>query len=47
MRTTRPEHESVHAHPYVVTLGLDAFEDEHAGAFLAIDPAGFGVDLIT
>jgi hypothetical protein len=27
-----PEHERVHAHTHVRTLGLDALPDEHAGA---------------
>jgi hypothetical protein len=39
--TARSEHEGVHAHAYVVTLRFDALVDEHARAFLAVDPARF------
>jgi hypothetical protein len=44
--TARAEHEGVHAHAYVVTLRFDALVDEHARAFLAVDPARFWADLV-
>lgn len=44
--TTRPKHETIHTHAYVVAFGFDALPHEHAGSFDPIHPAWLRAYLI-